>query len=164
MHIRNCVVARPWVSDFPARRLRLSLHAEKYSRWPCALSYLQTTTAIKRILYGSASSLHPLGSTSWCTHYSSARKRTYSNQPTFLLPEQNGRRFNWRPSGVGVPRCSTRSVWAPWVQSMISSGPRGRCTRYLGHQYLSTMPLLDDWQLCWSSGHQNGFSEVGVLL
>jgi hypothetical protein len=57
--------------------------------------------------------LHPLGSASWCTRYGSARKRTYSNQLIFLFPEQNGRMFAWRPSGVGVPHCSARSVWAP---------------------------------------------------
>jgi hypothetical protein len=38
--------------------------------------------------------LHLLGSASWCTRYGSARKRTYSNQPIFLFPEQNGRRFD----------------------------------------------------------------------
>jgi hypothetical protein len=38
--------------------------------------------------------LHPLGSTSWCTRYGFARKWTYSNQPIFLFPEQNGRRFD----------------------------------------------------------------------
>jgi hypothetical protein len=38
--------------------------------------------------------LHPLGSTSWCTRYGSVRKRTYSNQPIFLFPEQNGCRFD----------------------------------------------------------------------
>jgi hypothetical protein len=53
---------------------------------------------------------HPLGSASLCTRYGSARKRTYSNQPIFLFPKQNGRRFDWRPSGVGVSRCSARSV------------------------------------------------------
>jgi hypothetical protein len=37
--------------------------------------------------------LHPLGSASWCTSYGSVRKQTYSNQPIFLFPEQNGRRF-----------------------------------------------------------------------
>jgi hypothetical protein len=35
---------------------------------------LRTTTTIKRTLYGSASSLHPLGSVSWCTRYGSACK------------------------------------------------------------------------------------------
>jgi hypothetical protein len=39
-------------------------------------------------------SLHPLGFASWCTHCGSTRKRTYSNQPIFLFPEQNGRRFD----------------------------------------------------------------------
>jgi hypothetical protein len=38
--------------------------------------------------------LHLLGSASWCTRYGSARKQTYSNQPIFLFPEQNGRRFD----------------------------------------------------------------------
>jgi hypothetical protein len=38
--------------------------------------------------------LHPLGSASWYTRYGSARKRTYSNQPIFLFPKQNGRRFD----------------------------------------------------------------------
>jgi hypothetical protein len=38
--------------------------------------------------------LHSLGSASWCTRYGSARKRTYSNQPIFLIPEQNDRRFD----------------------------------------------------------------------
>jgi hypothetical protein len=38
--------------------------------------------------------LHQLGSASWCTRYGSAHKRTYSNQPIFLFPELNGRRFD----------------------------------------------------------------------
>jgi hypothetical protein len=38
--------------------------------------------------------LHPVGSASWCTRYGSVRKRTYSNQPIFLFPKQNGRRFD----------------------------------------------------------------------
>jgi hypothetical protein len=38
--------------------------------------------------------LHPLGSASWCTHYGSTRKQTYSSQLIFLFPEQNGRRFD----------------------------------------------------------------------
>jgi hypothetical protein len=38
--------------------------------------------------------MHPLGSTSWCTRYGSACKRTYSIQPIFLFLEQNGRRFD----------------------------------------------------------------------
>jgi hypothetical protein len=58
-------------------------------------------------------SLHPLGSASWCTRYGPAHKWTYSNQPIFLFLDQNGCRFDWRPSGVGVPRYSARSVWAP---------------------------------------------------
>jgi hypothetical protein len=57
--------------------------------------------------------LYPLGSASWCTCYGSARKRNRSNQPIFLFPNQNGRRFDWRPSEVGVPCCSTRSFWTP---------------------------------------------------
>jgi hypothetical protein len=73
-------------------------------------------TTIKHTLYDFASSLDPLGSASWCTLYGSARKRTYSNQPIFLFPKQNGCRFDWRASKVGMPRCSARSVWAPGVQ------------------------------------------------
>jgi hypothetical protein len=38
--------------------------------------------------------LHPLGFASWCTRYGFARKRTYSNQPIFLFPKQNGCRFD----------------------------------------------------------------------
>jgi hypothetical protein len=38
--------------------------------------------------------MHPLGSVSWCTRYGLARKQTYSNQPIFLFPKQNGRRFD----------------------------------------------------------------------
>jgi hypothetical protein len=73
---------------------------------------------LKHTLYESTSSLHPLGCASWYTHYGSVRKQTYSNQPIILFLEQDGRRFNWRPSGVGVPRCYARFVWAPGDQKL----------------------------------------------
>jgi hypothetical protein len=109
----------------------------------------------------------PLGSASWCTRYGSARKRTYSIQRIFLFPKQNGHRFDWRPSGVGVPCCSARSFWALGDQKYhgdlrLLSGPRGWCSYCWDCQYLSVMVLLDGWQLCWSSGHQNDLLEVGV--
>jgi hypothetical protein len=55
--------------------------------------------------------------------------------------------------GVGVPRYSARSVWAPgdlkvpWrseaLHLQFSSAPRGRCAYHRGCQYLSVMTLLD---------------------
>jgi hypothetical protein len=59
-----------------------------------ALLQLRTMTMIKCTLYGSTSSLHPLGSASWCTGYVSACKRTYPNQPIFMFPNYIGRRFD----------------------------------------------------------------------
>jgi hypothetical protein len=49
---------------------------------------------ITRTLYDYASSMHLLGSASWCTRYGSERNWTYSNQPIFLFPEQNVRKFD----------------------------------------------------------------------
>ena len=60
---------------------------------------------------------------------------------------------------VGVPRCFASPFGRPefgTIKPSISSG--------LPEVGVPFLVLLDAWQLCWSSGHQYGLLEVGVLF
>jgi hypothetical protein len=101
---------------------------------------------------------HPLWL--WC-------KLTYSNQPIFLFPKQMVvcliEDLLGKACLTALPDPSRRLEIGSFT-STILSGPRGRCAYCWGHQYFSAMALLDEWQPCWSFGHQHDLHEVGVPL